>query len=75
MGRYFKYNPETDQYDIPCSWKENVIYTSENTWLPKWRREEVKKLVEDMSESEAEQLCNELEKEIEWAINEWRNMQ
>ncbi|SMB97980.1 hypothetical protein SAMN00808754_2056 [Thermanaeromonas toyohensis ToBE] len=73
MGRHFRKNPAGDY--IACTWVESLKATAENGWIPWWRREEVLKVADGLTEEEAKKLCKELDREIRRNIAEWRMYQ
>jgi hypothetical protein len=74
LGRYFKFNAKTGEYDIPCSWRESLKLKARNTWIPYWKRKETLDIADTLTEEEAERLCKELDKEIQRSIEEWRTL-
>lgn len=75
MGMHLKFNPQTGEYDIPCTWVESLKATAENSWIPRWRKEEVLKIADALTEEEAKRMCKKLDKEIQGSIEEWRMYQ
>lgn len=75
MGLHFKFNPQTKEYDTPCTWVESLKATAKNSWIPRWRKEEILKIADTLTEEEAKRMCEELDKEIQRSIEEWRMYQ
>lgn len=75
MGMHSKFNPQTGEYDVPCTWAESLKATARNAWIPWWRKEEVLKAADALTEEEAKRMYEELDKEIQRSIEEWRMYQ
>ena len=70
--KHYKRNPQTGEYDIPCTPRENLVATARNGWISRSEEAQILARMDSLTEEESKIECRGLDELIKSRIAEWR---